>query len=117
MAIAHAKPGDVIDLRPFVGALATSRTYALFKPDDLELIRIVLPAGDEMRPHAVAGEITVQCIEGRIVFTCSTGERELSAGQLIHVSGDEAHALRGIEDASLLLTIALKEIPAKKVQS
>ncbi|MHB1199198.1 MAG: cupin domain-containing protein [Polaromonas sp.] len=111
MAIPHATPGDVIDVRPLGAALATTRTHALFKSGDLELIRVVLRAGSEMPPHVVAGEITVQCIEGRIAFTCDAGVRELTAGELIHVSGDELHALRGIEDSSLLLTIALKQAP------
>lgn len=69
MAIPHATPGDVIDVRPLGAALAATRTHALFKSGDLEVIRIVLRAGDEMPPHVVAGEITVQCIEGRIAFT------------------------------------------------
>lgn len=111
MAIPHATPGDVIDVRPLGATLATARTHALFKSGDLELIRVVLRAGSEMPPHVVAGEITVQCIEGRIAFTCDAGVRELAAGELIHVTGDEMHALRGIEDSSLLLTIALKQAP------
>ena len=110
MAIPHAGPGDVIDVRPLGAALATTRSHALFKSADLEVIRLVLPAGDQMPPHAVAGEITLQCIEGRIAFTCDAGVRELAAGQMIHVMGDEIHGLRGIADASLLLTIALKRI-------
>ncbi|MBK5205139.1 MAG: AraC family ligand binding domain-containing protein [Polaromonas sp.] len=109
MAISHAAPGEVIDVRPLGAALATTRTHALFKSGDLEVIRVVLLAGDEMPPHVVAGEITVLCIEGRVEFTCDAGVRQLAAGELILVSGDEMHALRGIEDASLLLTIALKK--------
>lgn len=116
MAIPHATPGEVIDVRPLGAALATTRTHALFKSGDLEVIRIVLRAGDEMPPHVVAGEITVLCIEGRIAFTCDAGVRELAAGELIHVSGDEMHALRGIEDSSLLLTIALKPAPGGGVK-
>jgi quercetin dioxygenase-like cupin family protein len=108
MAIPHAQPGDVIDVRPLGPALATTRSYAVFKSADLEVIRLVLPAGDEMPPHAVAGEITLQCIEGRIAFTCNAGVRELKAGELIHVTGEEIHGLRGLEHASALLTIALK---------
>lgn len=111
MAIPHATPGEVINVRPLGAALATTRTHALFKSGDLEVIRIVLRAGDEMPPHVVAGEITVQCIEGRIAFTCDAGVRQLAAGELILVSGDEMHGLRGVEDASLLLTIALKQGP------
>ena len=108
MAIPHASPGDIVDLRPLGPALATTRSHALFKSGDLELIRLVLPAGQEMPAHAVDGEITLQCIEGRITFSCNAGVIELSAGQLVHSAGGETHALRAIEDSSLLLTIALK---------
>lgn len=108
MALSHAEPGDVIDVRPFGTALAEERSHALFKSDGLEVIRVVLLAGNEMPPHAVAGEITLQCIEGRIAFSCNAGLRELAAGQMIHVRGDEVHGLRAIENASLLLTITLR---------
>ena len=108
MAIPHASPGDVIDVCPLGPALAAARSHALFKSDDLEVIRLVLKAGEGMPPHAVAGEITLQCIEGRIVFDCDAGEREIVRGQLIHCAAEEIHKLRAIEDASLLLTIALK---------
>jgi quercetin dioxygenase-like cupin family protein len=108
MAIPHAQPGDVIDVRPLGRALAGARSHALFKSNDLEVIRLVLQRGEQMPPHAVPGEITLQCIEGRISFTCEVGERELAAGELVHSAGDEIHGLRALEDSSLLLTIALK---------
>ncbi len=111
MAIPHAQPGDVIDVRPLGAALAGARSHALFKSADLEVIRLVLLRGDQMPPHAVPGEITLQCIEGRIAFTCEAGEIELAAGELVHSAGDEIHGLHAIEDSSLLLTIALKPSP------
>ena len=107
MAIPHAQPGEVIDVRPLGTGLPTARSQALFKSQDLELIRLVLLAGEQMPPHAVSGEITLQCIEGRIAYSCDAGSRELGAGQLVHLTGKEMHGLRAIEDASLLLTIAL----------
>jgi len=108
MAIPHASPGDVIDVRPLGPRLSGTRSHALFKSADLEVIRLVLPAGEGLPPHAVAGEITLQCIEGRIAFNCDAGERELAAGELIHSAAEEIHELRAIEDSSLLLTISLK---------
>ena len=108
MAIPHAQPGDIIDVRPLRAALAGARSHALFKSADLEVIRLVLRAGEGMPPHAVAGEITLQCIEGRIAFKFDTGQIELAQGQLVHVTGDDMHSLRALEDASLLLTIVLK---------
>jgi quercetin dioxygenase-like cupin family protein len=107
MAIPHAEAGEVIDVRALGAELLTTRSHALFKSADLEVMRIVMLAGDEMRPHAVAGEITQQSIEGRVAITCDAGDRELAAGQLVRMMGQEVHALRGIEDSSLLLTIAL----------
>jgi quercetin dioxygenase-like cupin family protein len=108
MAIPHASPGDVIDVRPLGPRLAETRSHALFKSADLEVIRLVLPAGEGLPPHAVAGEITLQCIEGRIAFDCAAGKRELAPGQLIHCAGDEIHELHAVVDSSLLLTIALR---------
>ena len=109
MAIPHAEPGDVIDVRPLGAALSAARSHALFKSADLEVMRIVLAAAEEMPPHAVAGDITLQCLEGRVAISCNAGVRELATGQLIHLCGNEVHGLRSIEHASLLLTIALKK--------
>ena len=59
--------------------------------------------------HQVAGEITVQCLEGRIAFTAGGATRELSAGQMLYLAGNEPHSLRGVEDASVLVTILLHQ--------
>jgi quercetin dioxygenase-like cupin family protein len=108
MAILHSAPGDVIDLRPLGTELASTRTHALFKSNDLELIRIVLAAGQELPAHAVGGDITLQCIEGSAEISCDEGLRRITSGELIYVPGGDMHWLRGVEDSSLLLTIALR---------
>jgi quercetin dioxygenase-like cupin family protein len=107
MAIPHAEPGDVIDVRPLGPALISTRSHALFKSSDLEVMRIVLRAAQELPPHTVSGEITLQCLEGRVEFSCDAGLREIGAGELIHATRNELHGLRAIEDSSLLLTIVL----------
>ena len=109
MAIPHAKSGEVIDLRPVGEAPAPARTITLVKTDRLEVIRLAVPAGKELPHHQVAGEITVQCLEGRVAFTAGTTSRELRAGQMLYLAGNEPHSLRGIEDASVLLTILLHQ--------
>jgi hypothetical protein len=64
MAIPHALPGQAIDVAPLGTRLSSEQTIALFKSADLEVIRLVLPAGKSLPPHKVAGEITIQCVEG-----------------------------------------------------
>ena len=107
MAIPHANPGDVIDVRPLGAELATSRTRMLFKTERLEVVRLVMPAGKEMAEHRARGAIVVHCLEGQIAFTALGETRELSAGQMLYLPTGEPHAVRAIEDASFLLTIVL----------
>jgi quercetin dioxygenase-like cupin family protein len=108
MAIPHASSGEVVDVRPLGAALASTITRTLVKTDDLEVLRIVLPAGNELPPHRVPGEITVQCLEGNVAIRVGGADRELTAGTMVYVDGNVEHALRASEDSSLLVTILLK---------
>lgn len=108
MAIHHAASAEVFDVRPLGQALRSAITNVLVKTDTLEVIRIVLPAGKQLPPHRVEGEITVQCLEGRMVFDADGTEHELAQGQMLYLSGGATHALRGIEDSSVLVTILLR---------
>ena len=108
MAISHAASGQVVDVRPLDKSIATAITHTIVKTDDLEVIRIVLHAGNELPPHEVPGDITVQCLEGKVSFSVGGLVRELSAGDFLYVEGGGKHSLRATEDSSLLVTIVLK---------
>lgn len=105
MAIPHAQPGEVINVRPLGTAAAGAKTTALVKTESLEVIRLVVPQGKEIPTHSTRGEITVQCLEGRVGFTTGGVTHELGAGQLLYLRAEQPHAVLGIEDASLLVTI------------
>lgn len=109
MAIPHAKSGEIIDILPYGAAFAQARTAALVKTEMLEIIRLVIPSGKEIPRHQAPGEITVQCLEGRVTFTAGGESKDLEGGQLLHLASDVPHSLRGIEDASVLLTIMLRQ--------
>jgi quercetin dioxygenase-like cupin family protein len=108
VAIPHAKPGEVIDIRPLASTLAQAKTTTLVKTKTLEIIRLVIPSGKDIPEHKAHGEITVQCLEGRIAFTAGNTTRELGAGQLLYLADEESHSLHGIDDASVLVTILLR---------
>ena len=107
MAIPHAKPGEVVDVRPLGSALASSQTVTLLRADHVEVIRLVVPAGKEIAEHKAKGEIVVQCLEGRVAFTAFGKAQNLEAGKLLYLPTGEPHSVKGVEDASLLLTILL----------
>ena len=105
MAIPHAHPGQVIDVRPLGPALASARTTVLVKTPCLEIIRLVIPRGKEIPTHTTSGEITIQCVEGRVALTTDGVTHELGAGQLVYLKAKQPHSLLGVDDGSLLVTI------------
>lgn len=107
MAIPHARPGQVIDVRPLGAAIVDTKTHTIVKTDALEVIRIVMPADKEIARHAVTGEITVQCLEGQVDFRVGDVQHDLRAGSLLYLKGGSEHALHAKEDSSLLVTILL----------
>ena len=107
MAIPHAKPGEVVDVRPLGSALASAQTQTLVRTEQVEVIRLVVPAGKEIEEHQAKGEIVVHCLEGRVAFTAFGKAQHLEAGKLLYLPRGEPHSVKGIENASLLLTVLL----------
>jgi quercetin dioxygenase-like cupin family protein len=107
MSVQHAQSSEVIDVRPFGETFDRARTTTLVKSNSIELIRLVAPAGKSIGEHQVNGEITLQCIEGKVEFNAGSVTREIIGGQLIYLAGNQVHSLRAVEDSSLLLTILL----------
>ena len=106
MPISHAKSGEVVQVR-LGAALRGTKTRTLVKTNDLKVIRLFIPAGEESSTHTSPGELTVQCLEGRVLFIAHGKSRELGAGQFVYLAPDEPHSLKAIEDSSLLVTIHL----------
>lgn len=109
MAIPHAQPGEVIDVRPLATTLASSKTKTLIKTPHIEVIRMVLPAGKIISEHKAPGEIIVQCLEGDITFTTMGEPKKLRAGDMLYLAASEPHALEAAKDSSFLLTIVFKK--------
>jgi quercetin dioxygenase-like cupin family protein len=107
MAIHHASSGELIDIRPLSDKLKTAPTTALFKSSHLEVSRTVLRAGKDVPPHDVEGEMTVQCLEGRVEFAAAGTTQLMRARDLICLAGGETHSMKAIEDSSVLITMLL----------
>lgn len=107
MALSHAQPGQVIDLRPLGAGLVDAKTHSIVKTHSLEVIRVVMEAGKTLPPHTVPGEITVQCLEGKVEFAIGETRHLLTSGSFVYLEGGSQHALHALENSSLLVTIIL----------
>lgn len=105
MATHHAAPGEVVDLSTWANDLPEEKSKAIVKTGAMELARLVLSAGREMAGHRVEGPLVVHCLSGRITVTLASGERLLSAGQLLYLQPRESHAVRAHDNSVVLLTI------------
>lgn len=105
MALQHARPGQPIDVSPLGDALAQSATHAILKTQSLELIRVVLRAGQALPPHKVYGEMTLMCIEGDVELDLAGSACELRPSQVVLFPAQAEYAVRAVRDSSLLMTV------------
>jgi quercetin dioxygenase-like cupin family protein len=109
MAIPHAKPGEIVDVRPLGSALASAQTKTVVRAEQVEVIRLVVQAGKEIPEHKAKGEVIVHCLEGRVAFAASGKTQTLESGHLLYLPTGEPHSVKGIENASLLVTVLLPQ--------
>jgi quercetin dioxygenase-like cupin family protein len=113
MAIPHAQPGEVMTVLPSDAV----ETRTLFKTSQVEVIRLVLPQGKSIAEHKAAGEIIVQCLQGRVVFHTLGQSIELHEGQMFYLSTAEPHSVSAPVNCSFLLTILLTGSEPRKSES
>jgi quercetin dioxygenase-like cupin family protein len=99
MAAVKSSTDVVIDV------LAGQGTETLLKSKALRVMRLAVPAHKLLDTHKAAGEVTLYCLSGRVTLFVEGVGHELSAGQLAHLPPAVPHAVRGIDDAVLLLSI------------
>ena len=106
MAQPHIKSGQKADISPFGDQLSEKRSVALLKTQHLEVIRLVLKPGQTIPPHKLSGDITIQCIEGKLNISLASSSIELEAGELAFLESDLSHGVTALEASSALVTIA-----------
>lgn len=99
------KPGETVDVRRVGAPLGTRQKALLVKTVNMEIIHVIIPAGETVPTHEAQGEIILHCLEGRVSLAALGKTRELKAGQLSYFCINEPFSIQGIDHASLLVTI------------
>jgi len=108
MALTHANHGQLIDLKTLADGSTDSPSTSLIKTEQLQLMHVVLHSGQRLPEHKVAGEISIQCLAGRVQLVLPGQRLPIAAGQLIVLRGGEPHALVAEQDSCLLVTLVLR---------
>lgn len=110
MSISHAASGELIDVRPLGADLRQTSSSTLVRADHLEVFRLVLAIGKAAPDHKTSGAITIQCLEGIVELEAHGRTQILRAGSMVYLSDAEPHAVKALEDSSLLITVLLRRL-------
>ncbi|MEO6798096.1 MAG: cupin domain-containing protein [Candidatus Dormibacter sp.] len=108
-----AGPALRFDLGARLGELRRQRSYesghsaaTLVKESDFRIVLIALKAGGRINEHHANARISVHTLEGRLRIHLAEGNVELGPGELLALEPNIPHAVEGLQDSALLLTMA-----------
>ncbi len=107
MATPRARPGEVIDLHAALDPTDEGDSSTLVRMEHVEIFRLALPAGKALPEHRVASFLTLQCLAGQVEVSAHGRRQVMGPGTLMFVAGGEPHAVRSLEDASILVTMTV----------
>ena len=94
-------------VQPLTATDEKSREITLVKTPQVEVIQLIVPAGRDVPTHQAQGDLVVHCLEGRASLFALGKTYDLTPGQLLQLSIDEPFSIRGIDHASVLVTLII----------
>ena len=102
-----------IDLELFVEQIKTEKTWedsdrnaiTIFKTNGMRIVLIALHKNAELSRHTANGIISVQVLEGKMIFNTDQRSVELSKGQLLTLHQGIPHSIVAKEETVFLLTL------------
>jgi quercetin dioxygenase-like cupin family protein len=78
----------------------------VFKSQGMNIVLIALHKGAEMKRHSAPGIISLQVLEGLILFKTDDESREMGKGQMLALHEKIPHSVMALEESVFLLTHA-----------
>ena len=106
-------PLVTIDLPSFTKQIRDEKAWkdsdrnaiTVFKTDGMRIVLIALHKNAEMKKHTADGIISIQVLEGKILFTAGEQIVELSNGQILALHQGIPHSVQAKEETIFLLTL------------
>lgn len=84
-------------------------SLTIFKNDSLCMVIVGLHPEAAMKKHSATGAITVQVLQGAIIFETLNQKSELTRGKMIALPAGIPHQVYAVEESFFLLTLALQK--------
>jgi quercetin dioxygenase-like cupin family protein len=107
-------PLQSFDLQDEVSRLRSEKAWqegkrnaiTLRKGEGMNVVLLVMKAGDRLEEHAAPGPVSLSVREGSIRFEASGETVEAEPGVLLTCDADVSHTVEALGDAVCLLTVA-----------
>ena len=102
-----------IDLSSFIRQIKEEKAWkdsdrnaiTVFKTDGMRIVLIALHKDAEMKEHTADGIISVQVLEGQILFATKEQSVELGQGEMLTLHENVPHSVLAKEETIFLLTL------------
>ena len=102
-----------IDLLNFIKQIREEKAWkdsdrnalTVFKTDGMRIVLITLHKDAEMIKHTADGMISLQVMEGQILFTTEKQSVELGRGEMLALHENVPHSVQAKEETIVLLTL------------
>ena len=102
-----------INLRSFTQQIKAEKAWeesdrnaiTVFKTDGMRIVLIALHKDAEMKKHTAEGMISLQVLEGQMLFTTEQQSVELGKGQMLALHENVPHSVLAKEETIFLLTL------------
>jgi quercetin dioxygenase-like cupin family protein len=91
---------------PRVPSVGRQMPRVLFSSPECRVVVLDLRSGQDLADHHVRERAVVEVISGRVSIKTADGTVECETGTLVTFDPGERHALRGLDDARILLVLA-----------
>ncbi len=104
-----------IDVPDFINKLKRETAWekndrnaiTVFKTDGMRIVLIALHKDAVIEKHLANGVISVQVLEGEIIFKTDHESVTLATGQIVALHKDKSHSVEATKEAVILLTLAM----------
>jgi quercetin dioxygenase-like cupin family protein len=106
-----------MNLNQFIEQLKNEVTWAnsdrnsltLFKSESMSIVLIGMHASTELKTHKANGMLSIQVLEGKIIFIAEQQSSLFDKGQIIALQENIPHSVKALAESFLLLTLVLNK--------
>ena len=116
MATHHAAPGEIVNLETWAEDLPEEHSKIIARIEQMELARLVLPAGEVVGKHHIDGPLVIHCLSGAVDITALGQERNLGSGELIYLPAGEKFTMTARHHSLVLITFVFVSRTAGQIE-